>query len=116
MIRTSHPKEGRLAIVTKRAVGCGGRGSVGRAGIAGRFSVSDQLARWTNGVASYGKAVWSWHPLLVLNWRRFCGPDRVRQDLQSADDGDKTNSSPGRARNKPLKPLRREGRVNPVDL
>jgi hypothetical protein len=24
----------------------------------------------------------------------------------SADDGDKTNSSPGRARNKPLKPLR----------
>jgi hypothetical protein len=25
---------------------------------------------------------------------------------QSADDGDKTNSSPGRARNKPLKPLR----------
>ena len=30
---------------------------------------------------------------------------------QFADDGDKTNSSPGRARNKPLKPLRREGRM-----
>ncbi|WP_210165370.1 hypothetical protein, partial [Bradyrhizobium sp. URHD0069] len=28
------------------------------------------------------------------------------QNLQSADDGDKTNSSPGRARYKPLKPLR----------
>jgi hypothetical protein len=27
----SHPKKGRIAIVTKRAVGCGGRGSVGYA-------------------------------------------------------------------------------------
>ena len=34
----------------------------------------------------------------------FGQPDRARQDLQSADDGDKTNSSPGRARHKPLKP------------
>jgi hypothetical protein len=34
----------------------------------------------------------------------FGQPDRVRQNLQSADDGDKTNSSPGRARYKPLKP------------
>jgi hypothetical protein len=25
-LRASHPNEGRLAIVTKRAVGCGGRG------------------------------------------------------------------------------------------
>ena len=30
---------------------------------------------------------------------------------QFAGDGGKTNSSPGRARHKPLKPLRREGRV-----
>jgi hypothetical protein len=30
---------------------------------------------------------------------------------ESAGDGGKTNSSPGRARHKPLKPLRREGRV-----
>jgi hypothetical protein len=28
-------------------------------------------------------------------------PDRVEQSLESADDGDKTNSSPGRARHKP---------------
>ena len=35
----SHPKKGRLAIVTKRAVGCGGRGSVGaQQVIAGRAS------------------------------------------------------------------------------
>jgi len=31
------------------------------------------------------------------------------------DDGDKKARSPGRARNKPLKPLRRECRVNPVN-
>jgi hypothetical protein len=35
---------------------------------------------------------------------------------KSMDDGGKTNSSPGRARNKPLKPLRRKRRVYPVDL
>ncbi len=34
------------------------------------------------------------------------------RNLQSADDGDKMNSSPGRARNKPLKPLRRECRCD----
>jgi hypothetical protein len=38
------------------------------------------------------------------------GPTGSRSAL-FADDGDKTNSSPGRARHKPLKPLRREGRV-----
>ena len=54
--------------------------------------------------AADGKTVWSWHPLLVSSRRRFGRPDRARQDLQSADDGDKTNSSPGRARHKPLKP------------
>jgi hypothetical protein len=67
-------------------------------------------------VAAYGEAVWSWHPLLVSSRRRFCRPDRVRQDRQSADDGDKTNSSPGRARNKPLKPLCRECRMMLVNL
>ena len=61
-------------------------------------------------VAAYGKTVWSWHPLLVLNLRRRVGPTGLRQSI-SADDGDKTNSSPGRARHKPLKPLRGESRV-----
>jgi hypothetical protein len=72
--------------------------------------VSDNGAQ-TIDVAAYGEAVWSWHPLLVSSRRRFCEPDRVSSDRQSADDGDKTNSSPGRARNKPLKPLRRECRL-----
>jgi len=55
--------------------------------------------------------VWFWHPLLVSSQRRWSRPNRVRVRLQSAGDGGKTNSSPGRARNKPLKPLRRERRV-----
>jgi hypothetical protein len=61
-------------------------------------------------VAAYGKAVWSWHPLLVSSWRRLFEPNRVSISRQSAGDGDKTNSSPGRARYKPLKPLRRENK------
>jgi hypothetical protein len=28
-------------------------------------------------VAAYGKAVWSWHPLLVSSWRRLFEPNRV---------------------------------------
>jgi hypothetical protein len=68
------------------------------------------MARGRTALFADGKAVWSWHPLLVLNSRRLVGPTGRRQNLQSADDGDKTNSSPGRARNKPLKPLRGECR------
>jgi hypothetical protein len=51
--------------------------------------------------AAYGKTVWFWHPLLVSSWRRISRPDRVSAILQSVSDGDKTNSSPGRARYKP---------------
>ncbi len=43
--------------------------------------VSDQLACETIGALADGKAVWFWHPLLVLNsWRRV-GPTGRRQDL-----------------------------------
>jgi hypothetical protein len=41
----------------------------------------------------------------------FAGPTGPLASHQSVDDGDKRNSSPGRARRKPLKPLRREGRI-----
>ncbi len=82
----------------------------------GLWFVSDsRRARRTTLIAD-GEAVWFWHPLLVSSSRRQSRPDRVSMRLQSADDGDKTNSSPGRARRKPLKPLRREGRVIPVHL
>src|ERR1700680_4019822 len=48
-----------------------------------------------------GESVWSWRPDAGA---KLCG-----DDLRS--DGDKKARSPGRARRKPLKPLRREGRV-----
>src|ERR1700761_3754643 len=43
-------------------------------------------------------------------------PDRASLHLESADDGGKTNSSPGRAWHKPLRPLRRECRVSGVPV
>jgi hypothetical protein len=67
-------------------------------------------------VAAYGKAVWSWHPLLVSSLWMYASPTGFRCALKSTDDGDKRNSSPGRARNKPLKPLRRECRVSGVPV
>jgi hypothetical protein len=42
----------------------------------------------TNGANAYGKTVWSWHPLLMLNWRRSVGPTELGQSV-FADDGDK---------------------------
>jgi hypothetical protein len=69
-----------------------------RNGIAGRFPRERWTGARTNGVempraepggshtvrrkvlaevAAYGKAVWSWHPLLVSSWRRFCEPNRA---------------------------------------
>ncbi len=97
------PQEGRIAIVTD--VGCGERwpqsaGRAGRFSQGGLRSVSESRAP-TNGVDADGKAVWSWRPLLVSSRRRFCKSNRVCQSLQSAGDGGKRNSSPGRARYKP---------------
>jgi len=57
------------------------------------------------------KSVWFWHPWLVSSWWRSSGPTGPSIDRQSVSDGGKTNSSPGRARHKPLKPLRRESRA-----
>jgi hypothetical protein len=70
--------EGRIAIVTDVGIGCGGRGSVGRANmVAGRvLPVSDQSAQ-TNGAIAYGEVVWSWHPLLMSSLRRQDRPNRV---------------------------------------
>src|SRR5258707_10684530 len=44
-------------------------------------------------------------PTLASSLRRHVGPTGLRQPI-SADDGGKRARSPGRARNKPLKPLR----------
>ncbi len=75
--------------------------------------MSGSRKRKTSDADANGEVVWSWHPLLVSSSRRHIRPDRVWTSLQSADDGGKRNSSPGRARRKPLKPLRREGRMIP---
>jgi len=79
-------QEGRLAIVTKRAVGCGGRGSVGaqwscRAG----FPVSEQPARRTNGALARRKPGGCVGKTVVVlasvadakSAEGFCKPDRV---------------------------------------
>jgi hypothetical protein len=68
----------------ERGAGCGGRGSVARRAAL----VAD------------GKAVWSWRP-----------DAGAKLAEQFASDGGKRARSPGRARNTPLKPLCREGRM-----
>jgi hypothetical protein len=55
----------------------------------------------TNGINADGEVVWSWRPDAGVKLRGKC----------PRDDGGKRARSPGRARNKPLKPLRRECRL-----
>jgi hypothetical protein len=57
--------------------------------------------RLTSVTRADGEVVWSWRPDAGA---KLCG-----DDLRS--DGGKRARSPGRARRKPLKPLRREGRI-----
>jgi hypothetical protein len=81
------PHEGRIAIVTDVGAGCGGR----------------ERRQETNDVACGRRS------RVVLTPRRWC---QVGDDASHhAGDGGKQARSPGRARNKPLKPLRREGRI-----
>jgi len=51
-----------------------------------------------------GEAVWSWRP--------DAGVKLATMPAHHADDGGKKARSPRRARSKPFKPLRREGRVH----
>ncbi len=99
------PIRGALAIVTNVGTGCGGRGSVGRGrGSQGGFPLRNARERSSRRAderrcfppslksqrtctcrrrplgekrVAYGKAVWSWHPLLVSSRRRWCEPNRV---------------------------------------
>jgi hypothetical protein len=63
--------------------------------------VSDLAARETIGALADGKAVWSWHPLLVSSSRRLSQPDRVWQNPNPRTTVTRRIRSPGRARNKP---------------
>ena len=135
------PHEGRIAIVTNVGMGCGGRGSVVAQGVAGRIfhcaKVRERFAgAWTNGASTPRLKCGRQHMADPRIGRGRCGrqkrvvpapvagakpaevyePNRARQHHQSAGDGGKTNSSPGRARHKPLKPSRRKRRVFSVNL
>jgi hypothetical protein len=75
--------------------------------VAGRDEPRERYAaRKTNGALADGKAVWSWHPLLVSSLWRYYEPNRVRQNLNPQTTVTRRIRSPGRARYKPLKPLR----------
>ena len=70
-----------------------------------RTGLNARRSLWRRRVAD-GKAVWSWHPLLVLNLRRRVGPTGLRQTFNPLMTVTRRIRSPGRARYKPLKPLR----------
>jgi hypothetical protein len=90
------PREGRIAIVT----------DVGH----GMWWTRQRRARSV--VARTRDACRGRRSRVVLTPRRWCQVGGGN----STNDGGKKARSPGRARSKPLKPLRREGRVNPVNL
>jgi hypothetical protein len=125
-IRLRHliPDEGRIASRHGRGMGCGGRGSVGAIGDRRAGSSCERAAgARTNGVASVlAKASTDGYQarrsLLAKTGRvrqnrvvlvsvagaklsvvKSIQPDPIRH--QAGSDGDKTNSSPGRARHKP---------------
>src|SRR5207248_8805535 len=98
--------------------GCGGRGSVG---------AQSESQGGVQPVSDAGAS----RRTMLLRTAKSCGPDastpassfaeaksaRPGADQPySQDDGDKTARSAGRARRKPLKPLRGECRVAPVNL
>jgi hypothetical protein len=93
-IRRLVPPEGRLAIVTD----------------AERDAMD---ARQRSANILRGRAV-------LTRTVKSCGPDAPTLAsslrIQFAGDGDKQARSPGRARRKPLKPLRGESRMDPVNL
>jgi hypothetical protein len=57
---------------------------------------------------------------MLLRTAKSCGPDAPTLAFKLTElfvsDGDKQARSPGRARSKPLKPLRGESRMFPVNL
>ena len=73
-----------------------------RSVVAGRARlVSDPAARRTNGVAAYGKTVWSRHPLLVPSCRWLIRSNRIISTIKPAATVTRRIRSPGRTRHKP---------------
>jgi hypothetical protein len=111
-----HPVLTRGAYASSRTLGagCNGRGSDARR--AALFSAfADASADWpptrARPVEAFGVDGRGRRSRVVLTprcWRQVGGGNSI-------GDGGKRARSPGRARRKPLKPLRREGRVRPVN-
>src|SRR3979411_3124631 len=76
-------------------------------GVAGRVErpARDQSARGREMLLRTAKSCGPDAPTLASSSRSCVGPTGLRQNI-SADDGGKRARSPGRARHKPLKPLR----------
>jgi hypothetical protein len=105
----SHPTEGRIMIVTNA-----GRDAVDAAAFCARGdrragsheSVSITEHADERRLLRTAKSCGPDAPTLASSLRKACRPYRARTSCISADDGGKQARSPGRARNKPLKPLR----------
>jgi hypothetical protein len=102
--------EGRFAIVTD--VECGMRWTRRCRKTSDADPLSPKLWRTVPGLSRVlGEGVRVRQSRVVLATRRWC---QVARNLFSRGDGGKKARSPGRARNKPVKPLRREGWVAPT--
>src|SRR6266705_7043274 len=102
------PTQGAYHDRHERGEGCGGRGSVLRAKwLQGRFRpVSDHQACGREMLLRTAKSCGPDAPTLASSSRMASRLYRAQTSCRSADDGGKRARSPGRARSKPLKPLR----------
>ena len=71
--RRPGPKEGRIMIVTYAGWDAVDAAASGAIVVAGRvlWTRERRDGALGDGAEAYGEIVWSWHPLLVLNRRRF---------------------------------------------
>jgi hypothetical protein len=106
------PERGALAIVTNVGAGSGGRGSArAQERSQGGFPVSDQTAHRRTALQRTAKACGPDVSAVGVKSRGGFASPTGRTKPYSRGDGVKQARSPGRARHRPLKPLRRESRI-----
>jgi hypothetical protein len=108
------PERGALAIVTNVGAGSGGRGDArAPVGLQGGFyrSVSDRPAHRRTALQRTAKACGPDASAVGVKSRGGFESPTGRTKPYSRGDGVKQARSPGRARYRPLKPLRRESRI-----
>jgi hypothetical protein len=114
--RSVPPTEGRIASRHGRGRGCGGRGSVG-AQVSSQGGFRERAtARRTNGAIRVRQNRVVLAPVAGVKSAvaRSAQPGLIV--IQSAGDGDKTNSSPGRARHKPSNHCAGNAGLPPLNL